>query len=179
MLSRGRSAEEEGALGDGDGDGESSATDVKAAGSSAVDPEWKGGSFGAGAVRASSSEWRRMSDSLATLPRRRRNGMAIVRHGRSNPSGWDAEAVGRPTSLVVRSARSADSGIRGTGGAGSQSDAARKKPRVLLVQTNELTPYGNVGPVWLQARCRAGESVLSSWDFELQSDSHFGGCNKG
>ena len=176
MLSLGRSAEEEGTL--GDGEGESSATDVKA-GSSAVDPEWKGGSFGAGAERASSSEWRRMSDSLATLPRRRRNGMAIVRYGRSNPSGWDAEAVGQPTSLVVRSVRSADSGIRGIGGAGSQSGAARKKARVLLVQTNELMPRGNVGPVWLQARCTAGESVLSSWDFELQRDSHFGGRNKG
>jgi hypothetical protein len=47
----------------------------------------KGGCFGAGAARGSTSEWRRMSLSLAILPRRRRNGMVIVGRDRDNPSG--------------------------------------------------------------------------------------------
>jgi len=81
MLSRGRSAEDGGMV----GDDESSATDVRA-GSSVVDPELKGGCFGAGAARVSSSEWRRMSFSLAILPRRRRNGMVTVWRNRHNPS---------------------------------------------------------------------------------------------
>jgi hypothetical protein len=82
MLSRGWSAGEGGMF----GDGKSSATDVRP-GNSAADPWWKGGCFGAGTARASSSEWRRMSVSLAMLPRRRRNGMAIVWCDRHNPSG--------------------------------------------------------------------------------------------
>lgn len=89
MLSRGKSAGEGGI-----GDGKSSATEDRA-GSSVADPGWKGGSFEGGTARVSSSEWRRMSDSLAMLPRRRRNGMAIVRCGRGNPSELgDAEAGG-------------------------------------------------------------------------------------
>jgi hypothetical protein len=80
MLSRGRSVEVGGML-----EAERSSATT---GSSVVDPEWKGGGcFGAGAARGSSSEWRRMSLSLAALPRRRKNGMVIVLCDRHNPSG--------------------------------------------------------------------------------------------
>jgi hypothetical protein len=80
MLSRGRSVEVGGML-----EAERSSATT---GSSVVDPEWKGGGcFGAGAARGSSSEWRRMSLSLAALPRRRKNGMVIVLCDLHNPSG--------------------------------------------------------------------------------------------
>jgi hypothetical protein len=82
MLSRGRSIEVGGMF-----EAERSSATT---GSSVVDPEWwkGGGCFGAGAARGSRSEWRRMSLSLAALPRRRKNGMVIVLLcDRHNPSG--------------------------------------------------------------------------------------------
>ena len=113
MLSRGRSVEVGGML-----EAERSSATT---GSSVVDPEWKGGGgcFGAGAARGSSSEWRRMSLSLAALPRRRKNGMVIaLLCNRHNPSGRSGGGRDTPVSELGELGNKVSSRRRGKDGTG-------------------------------------------------------------
>jgi len=88
-LSRGRAGEERGAVWVGVLGGWGSSETEGKADDSVLDSARAWGSLDvdADAVKLSSSEWRRMSVSLARWPRRRKKGMIIDSFDRHNPSG--------------------------------------------------------------------------------------------